>query len=222
MRVGRKPRLLNLSDGVTGTAVGLVSVGIKCGSQRVHVLATSALGTSWEGGFRLFTMVGMGGHFPLDTEERYSLDTDVSHGTWQRNFFGEAPSTHLYRLRVTAAWEMRRRFALFAGLTVNRFDAPARTRTGRQLPVAVRRRLGPALARRHPGRPYLSPFKRSDSPLGNEGRVPREMGFTPGKPWSHLDAEQVEHGTPEVQCLPMCGRGARPAHLRLSGGTSRG
>ncbi|WP_186002085.1 MULTISPECIES: LA_2272 family surface repeat-containing protein [Corallococcus] len=101
-----------------------VSVGIKYGSQRVYVLATSALGTSWAGSFRLFTMVGMGVHFPLDDEERYSLDTDVSYGSWQRNFFGGAPSNHLYRLRVTAAWELRRRFALFGGLTVNHYDAP--------------------------------------------------------------------------------------------------
>ncbi|WP_233576784.1 caspase family protein [Citreicoccus inhibens] len=100
-----------------------VSMGLKYGNQRVYVLVTAGL-SPWAHSYRLVTMVGMGMHLPLGAEERYSLDADIAYGGWSPHMFGSGPSNSLYRLRAVMAWELKRRFALFAGPMLHYYRAP--------------------------------------------------------------------------------------------------
>ncbi|MBZ4418812.1 caspase family protein [Myxococcus sp. RHSTA-1-4] len=100
---------------VSADDYGPVSVSLKYGSRSVYVLLT--------GGLRIepraastYTMMGLGVHFPLGEAERYYLDVDVA-----SQFIGSAGKGSLSRLRAMVGWELRRRFALFGGVSVNAY-----------------------------------------------------------------------------------------------------
>ncbi|WP_043709305.1 caspase family protein [Corallococcus macrosporus] len=99
-----------------------LSVGIKYGSRTVYVLATTGVGIG-EKSLRTFLNLGLGVHVPLDAADRYSLDVDLSYGSWQPNFYGgSGPKNTLFRMRATLGWELKRRFALFGGVSLNAYD----------------------------------------------------------------------------------------------------
>ncbi len=98
-----------------------LSVGIKYGSRTVYVLATTGVGIG-EDSLRTFLNLGLGVHIPLEAADRYSLDVDLSYGSWQPNFYGSGPKNTLFRMRATLGWELKRRFALFGGVSLNAYD----------------------------------------------------------------------------------------------------
>ncbi|WIG94861.1 caspase family protein [Myxococcus sp. SDU36] len=98
-----------------------LSVGIKYGSRTVYVLVTTGVGIG-EDSLRTFLNLGLGVHVPLDAADRYSLDVDLSYGSWQPNFYGSGPKNTLFRMRATLGWELKRRFALFGGVSLNAYD----------------------------------------------------------------------------------------------------
>lgn len=98
-----------------------LSVGIKYGSRTVYVLATTGVGIGKDS-LRTFLNMGLGVHVPLDAADRYSLDVDLSYGSWQPNFYGSGPKNTLFRMRATLGWELKRRFALFGGVSLNAYD----------------------------------------------------------------------------------------------------
>ncbi|NNB87309.1 caspase family protein [Corallococcus exiguus] len=101
--------------------IAQVNVGIKYGSQRVYVLLTHGV-QPWEKTYRSFEFLGLGLHFS-PTPSVY-LDTDVSLGSWKAQFFGDAPSHRLARLRLVMGWELKRRLAFFTGVSLNYYAAP--------------------------------------------------------------------------------------------------
>ncbi|MFP2905448.1 caspase family protein, partial [Pyxidicoccus sp. 3LFB2] len=94
----------------------LLAVSIKYGSRTVYVLVTE--GVRLEGGsVNTRTLMGLGVHFPLGEAERYYLDVDLS-----TQFIGVEGTGALSRLRAMVGWELKRRFAVFAGVTLNLYD----------------------------------------------------------------------------------------------------
>ncbi|WP_224366213.1 caspase family protein [Hyalangium versicolor] len=98
-----------------------VSVGLKYGSQRVYVLLVEGV-QPWEKTYRSFLFLGLGLHFNLTPS--YYLDTDMSYGSWSTHIFGNAPKNHLIRTRLMVGRELKRRLALFGGVSVNLYDVP--------------------------------------------------------------------------------------------------
>ncbi|WP_426756898.1 caspase family protein [Myxococcus sp. Y35] len=98
-----------------------LSVGIKYGSRTVYVLATMGVGIGEES-LRTFFNMGLGVHIPLEAADRYSLDVDLSYGSWQPNFHDAGTNNTLFRMRATLGWELKRRFALFGGVSLNAYD----------------------------------------------------------------------------------------------------
>ncbi|QSQ20471.1 caspase family protein [Pyxidicoccus parkwayensis] len=95
-----------------------LSVSLKYGSRTVYVLATEGLWLE-DRTVKTHTLIGLGVHLPLGASERYYLDTDVAVG-----FLG-GPDGSLMRLRTMVGWELKRRFALFAGVTINTYSPPS-------------------------------------------------------------------------------------------------
>ncbi len=109
---------------LTADDVMPLSIGIKYGSRTVYVLATTGLRYR-ERNLLTVTLAGLGVHFPLGSEERYYLDVDLSLGSWQESAFGEGSGSNLIRARALVGWELKRRFALIGGLTLNVYDPAA-------------------------------------------------------------------------------------------------
>ncbi|WP_223641231.1 caspase family protein [Corallococcus sp. EGB] len=101
--------------------IASVNVGIKYGSQRVYVLLTHGV-QPWEKTYRSFEFLGLGLHFTPSPS--VYLDTDVSYGRWNSQFFGAAPPHRLGRLRLMVGWELKRRLAFFTGVSLNYYDVP--------------------------------------------------------------------------------------------------
>jgi hypothetical protein len=101
---------------VSGDEFAPLSVSLKYGSRTVYVLVTEGLRL---GGNDLepFTLMGLGVHFPLGEAERYYLDVDLA-----TQFLGPEEQGSLSRLRAMAGWELKRRFALFAGVSLNLYE----------------------------------------------------------------------------------------------------
>ena len=92
-----------------------LAVSVKYGSRTVYVLATE--GVRIQGQIvRSLTLMGLGMHFPLGEAERYYLDVDVS-----MSFIGGYRYGSLARLRGMMGWALKRRFAVFAGVSLNLF-----------------------------------------------------------------------------------------------------
>ncbi|WP_163989829.1 caspase family protein [Pyxidicoccus caerfyrddinensis] len=127
--------LINISDDVS-VPIGLLSivrkgrlafeassddvlplaVSLKYGSRTVYVLVTEGARLK-DRSVRTLTLMGLGVHFPLGASERYYLDVDV--GT---QFIGGDEDGSLSRLRAMVGWELKRRFALFAGVSLNVYE----------------------------------------------------------------------------------------------------
>jgi hypothetical protein len=89
---------------------------MKYGSERVYVLVAHGV-QPWKRTYRSFEFVGLGLHF--SPAPRYYLDLDASWGSWSPQIFGDGPSNSLGRLRLMGGWELKRRLALFAGVSLN-------------------------------------------------------------------------------------------------------
>ncbi|MFP2924275.1 LA_2272 family surface repeat-containing protein [Pyxidicoccus sp. 3LG] len=98
---------------VSSDDVSPLSVSIKYGSRTVYVLATEGLRIR-DGSVRTMTLVGLGVHFPLGEAERYYLDVDVA-----TRLLGDEGEGSLNRLRAMVGLELKRRFAVFAGVSLN-------------------------------------------------------------------------------------------------------
>ncbi|MCE9673087.1 caspase family protein [Myxococcus stipitatus] len=108
---------------IGGDEVTPLFVGVKYGSQTVHVTASIG-GDSWKESWRTFKMLGVGLHLPFGMADRYYLDVDFTTGGWQPELFGEGVENSLYRLRASIGWELKRRFALFGGVSLNAYHPP--------------------------------------------------------------------------------------------------
>ncbi|NMO23312.1 LA_2272 family surface repeat-containing protein, partial [Pyxidicoccus fallax] len=93
-----------------------LSVSIKTGGRTVYVLVTEGVRLK-EREAHTFTLMGLGVHLPLGAEEQYYLDVDLA-----TQFIGSEGLGSLSRLRVMAGWELKRRLALFAGVSLNAYE----------------------------------------------------------------------------------------------------
>lgn len=102
-----------------------LSVGVKYGSRTVHVLASIGMkGLEGDDSWRTVTSLGVGVHLPFGDSDRYYADVDLSIGGWQPKLFGDGTENNLYRLRGSVGWELKRRFALFGGVSLNAYKPP--------------------------------------------------------------------------------------------------
>nr|WP_164009170.1 caspase family protein [Pyxidicoccus trucidator] len=93
-----------------------LAVSIKYGSRTVYVLVTEGVRIE-NRSVRTLTLMGLGVHFPLAEAERYYLDVDLS-----TQFIGGDGAGSLSRLRAMVGWELKRRFAVFAGVSLNLYE----------------------------------------------------------------------------------------------------
>ncbi|AGC42185.1 ICE-like protease [Myxococcus stipitatus DSM 14675] len=100
-----------------------LSVGVKYGSRTVHVVASLGVSSKAET-WRTFKSLGVGVHLPFGEADRYYVDVDLSTGSWQYQTFGKTSNNSTYHLRTSVGWELKRRFALFGGLSVNIYEPP--------------------------------------------------------------------------------------------------
>ncbi|MBZ4407407.1 caspase domain-containing protein [Myxococcus faecalis] len=103
--------------------VSPLSVGVKYGSRTVHVIASAGV-SPWKDSWRTFKSLGVGVHLPVGAADRYYVDLDLSLGGWTPQLFEEGRPNNLYRLRASFGWELKRRFAVFGGLSLNAYKPP--------------------------------------------------------------------------------------------------
>ncbi len=103
--------------------VSPLSVGVKYGSRTVHVIASAGV-SPWKDSWRTFKSLGVGVHLPVGAADRYYVDLDLSLGGWTPQLFEEGMPNNLYRLRASFGWELKRRFAVFGGVSLNAYKPP--------------------------------------------------------------------------------------------------
>ncbi|XXF78937.1 caspase family protein [Myxococcaceae bacterium GXIMD 01537] len=121
LSIVRKGRL---SFEVWADDVAPFSVGLKYGSEHVYVLVINGV-QPWERSFRTFMQLGLGVHLTLAGS--YYVDLDVAFGSWRPQYLSDGPSNDLFRLRGMVGWVLKRRFAVFAGASLNLYTPPAGT-----------------------------------------------------------------------------------------------
>ncbi|WP_426756543.1 LA_2272 family surface repeat-containing protein [Myxococcus sp. Y35] len=97
--------------------VALTHVGVKLGGRHIYSLFTAGYSPSLDGERRRYVLgAGLGAHIPAG---RFFFDVDVTSSTLHSQKLFEDTHHVLGQLRLTAGWQVARRFAVFGGVSAN-------------------------------------------------------------------------------------------------------